>query len=65
MNKEQIVKEYQSLYQDLYTTLDKLKELMDRVDYQVLMEDTLGDEDLEMMYGDFDSLVDGIKEAYN
>ena len=65
MNKEQIVKQYQSLYNNLYTTLDKLQELMEGKEYQNLVLNPDGDEDVEMMYGEFGVLVDGIAEAYN
>lgn len=65
MNKKQIVTQYQNLYTDLFSTLDKLKELMEGEEYQNLVLNPDGDEDVEMMYGEFRVLVDGIGEAYN
>jgi len=64
MNKEQIVTQYQSLYSDLYETLDKLKYLMDKKEFEDLVFNSDGDEDVEMMYGTFNSLVEGIVDCY-
>lgn len=65
MNKKQIVTQYQKLNINLFSTLDKLKELMEGEEYQNLVLNPDGDEDVEMMYGEFGVLVDGIGEAYN
>ena len=65
MNKKQIVTQYQKLNINLFSTLDKLKELMEGKEYQNLVLNPDGDEDVEMMYGEFGVLVDGIGEAYN
>lgn len=65
MNKKQIVTQYQKLNINLFSTLDKLKELMEGEEYQNLVLNPDGDEDVEMMYGEFRVLVDGIGEAYN
>ena len=64
MNKEQIVTEYQKLYSDLYETLDKLKFLMDKQEFEDLVFNSDGDEDVEMMYGSFISLIGGIVDCY-
>jgi hypothetical protein len=64
MNKEEIVSQYQALYSELYTTLDKLKELMDKQEFEDLVFNSDGDEDVEMMYGTFNSLVEGIADCY-
>jgi len=64
MNKEQIVTQYQSLYSNLYETLDKLKYLMDKKEFEDLVFNSDGDEDVEMMYGTFNSLVEGIVDCY-
>lgn len=64
MNKEQIVTEYQKLYSDLYETLDKLKALMDKQEFEDLVFNSDGDEDVEMMYGTFNSLIEGIADSY-
>jgi len=65
MNKKQIVTQYQKLNINLFSTLDKLKGLMEGEEYQNLVLNPDGDEDVEMMYGEFGVLVDGIAEAYN
>ena len=65
MNKKEIVTQYQDLYSNLFSTLDQLKELMEGKEYQNLVLNPDGDEDVEMMYGEFGVLVDGIAEAYN
>ena len=64
MNKKQIVTQYQDLYTNLYSTLDQLKELMEGKEYQNLVLNPEGDEDVEMMYGEFGVLVDGIGVCY-
>jgi hypothetical protein len=64
MNKKQIVTQYQNLYTNLYSTLDQLKELMEGKEYQNLVLNPDGDEDVEMMYGEFGVLVDGIGDCY-
>lgn len=64
MNKEQIVTQYQDLYTNLFSTLDKLKELMEGEEYQNLVLNPDGDEDVEMMYGSFISLIGGIVDCY-
>lgn len=66
MNKEQIYSEYQDLYTNLFSTLDKLKELIEKKEYQdFIMNPPDEIEDADMMYGDFWVLVNGIGEAYN
>ena len=64
MNKEKIVNEYQTLYSELYQTLDKLKDLMEGVEYRNISLNTTGDDDTINMYDDFESLLVGISEAY-
>ena len=64
MNKEEIVSQYQTLYSNLYETLDKLKELMDKQEFEDLVFNSDGDENVEMMYGSFISLIGGIVDCY-
>ena len=64
MNKEEIVSQYQALYSDLYETLDKLKYLMDKQEFEDLVFNSDGDEDVEMMYGTFESLLQGLQDCY-
>ena len=64
MNKEQIVSQYQALYNDLNTTLEKFEKLMETKEFEDLVFNSDGDEDVEMMYGTFESLLQGIQDSY-
>lgn len=64
MNKEEIVSQYQALYNDLYTTLEKFEKLMETKEFEDLVFNSDGDEDVEMMYGTFESLLQGLMDCY-
>lgn len=64
MNKEEIVSQYQTLYNELYTTLEKFEKLMETKEFEDLVFNSDGDEDVEMMYGTFESLLQGLQDCY-
>ena len=69
MNKEEVISKYNK-YRDLvFEGLDGLKEVMESEEFQKIQEekDSYSDkeyEKVEMMYGDFDVILEDIASAY-
>ncbi len=69
MNKEEVISKYNQYHQQLFDSLEGLKELMATEEYQKIQEekDSYSDEEymkVEMMYGDFEVLVEDLASAY-
>jgi hypothetical protein len=69
MNKEEVISKYNQLHSQLFDSLEGLKELMGTEEYQKVVDekDSFSDEEyekVEMMYGDFEVLVEDLASAY-